>query len=157
MQPDDIISAIRDYYAGYHNQKENMAYAAAVVYISAATAIILNPRGVFSNTDHRCIIAATLVAAFLFGHAFIFWQLMNRELAANVVRAANVVLARLASSPQQQPNMAATEWCSQSLPAEVVTELSNRSFFLGGSRTATVLTLAATVLLSVLALLALTC
>jgi hypothetical protein len=134
-----------------------MAYAAATIYISAATAVILNPHGLFANA-YRCLVFVMLVATFFVVHTFIFWQLLNRELAANIVRAANVVLARLASQGAT-PDMSPAIWRAQALPTELVSELRNPSsgLFLGGPRTATVLTLAATIFWSTLAIFALMC
>jgi len=159
MSPAEIIENLRGYYASYHDHKENMAYAATTVYIGAATAVILNSRELLSHAHPRCIFATLLVLAFVFGHAFIIWQLANREVAASILHSATAVLLTLAVPGAPTPDMTPSVWCQQPLPKVLVEHLQTPTArgFLGGPRTATLLTIGATFLWSLLALWALVC
>jgi hypothetical protein len=146
VAPDEIIVAHRDYYGSYHHHKETMAHGAATVYIGAATAVILKARDVLGGGDHRCVVSTLLVLGFIVGHAFVIWQLTNREFAADIVRAATTVLSRLARPNSPPPDMTPTPWRGLELPQVLVNELTSPTrpaCFLGRARTASVLTVAA--------------
>ncbi len=136
MTPDEIMVAHRDYYGSYHHHKEIMAYGAATLYIGAATAVILKGRGVFGIGDSRCVLSTLLVLSFIVGHAFVIWQLANREVAANIVRAATTVLSRFAIPNNAAPDMMPTPWHGLELPRVLVQELSSPTLpggLLGGA------------------------
>ena len=160
MGPDEIIASHRDYYGSYHHHKETMAYGAATLYIGAATAVILEGRKMFETSNSQYVLPTLLFLSLIVGHAFVIWQLVNREIAANIVRAATTVLSRLAVQGNPALDMTPTSWGSVLLPRVLVDELSNSSNsggFIGGARTATVLTVVATLGWSLLAILALAC
>ena len=146
MGPDEIIVAHRDYYGSYHHHKEVMAYGAATLYISAATAVILKGGEVLGSGNPRCVISTLLILSFIVGHAFVIWQLAKREVAANIVRAATTVLSRLGVPNSPAPDMAPTRWHDLELPRVLVDELNGATgpgAVLGGARTASVLTVVA--------------
>lgn len=158
MDPDEIIASHRDYYGAYHHHKERMAYGVATLYIGAATAVILKGRDVLGGGDPRCVVSMVLALSFLVGHAFVIWQLANREQAANIVRAATAVLSRLARPNGPAPDMTTTPWQGLELPRVLVEELNSPArpgSFLGGARTASVLTVVAMLGWSLLAVWAL--
>src|SRR5260221_397036 len=139
MEALDVIKDLRNYYASYHNHKETMAYGATTLYVGAATVVILKGHGLFLNIASIFILSTLLWSAFVAGHAFLIWQLNNREVAARVVSAASEVLSRL-SDPANKipPNMTPQRWRCQWLPADVVEKLTHPSHrFQGGARTAT--------------------
>ena len=142
MDPDEIIASHRSYYGSYHNHKETMAYGGATLYIGAATAVILKSRELL-EVQPRCVVSVLLVLGFFLGHAFVMWQLANREEAANMVRAATTVLSRLRLPNSPPPDMTPTRWYDVELPRVLVDEVNRtagRSPFLGGARAASVLT-----------------
>jgi hypothetical protein len=155
MDLDEIMAAHRDYYGSYHHHKEAMAYGAATLYIGAATAVVLKGGELLGTGDSRCVISMLLFFSFVVGHAFVIWQLVNREVAANIVRAATTLLSRLPCPKTPEPDTTATLWHGVELPRVLVEELSSSSRkggFLGGARTASVLTVVAMLGWSLLAL-----
>ena len=159
MEPDDILANHRNYYGSYHSHKETMVYGAATLYVGAATVVILKGRELLDGGRPRCVIVVLLVLSFLLGLTFVVWQLMMREEAARIVRAATTALTRLRGPEQAAPpDMTPTPWRDFELPRVLVDQLNREtvgSAFLGGARTATVLTVLAMLAWSALAVWAL--
>lgn len=158
MAPAEVMAAHRDYYGSYHHHKETMSYTAATLYIGATTAIILKRPAVLEIGSPRCVLSLLLFLGFVVGHAFVIWQLYQRETGANIVRATTVLLTRLTVPNQPAPDMTATPWHGIELPRVLVDELTSCSRpvgVLGGARTASVMTVVAMLGWSLLALLAL--
>jgi len=153
MTWDEIIQAHREHYASYHDHKEQMAYLVAIVYVSATTAAILQGPDLLKSGTPRCVLISMCSAAFLFGHAFVIWQLSNREFAANIVRACTAVLTRFHASGGATPDMSPTTYRGLELPRVLVDELGKPTTgsHLGGARTAGVITVLVMIMWSILA------
>jgi hypothetical protein len=88
----DLIISYRDYYGQYHNHKEQMAFSAAALYLTSATALVLMDTCTFKELMKGMpLIAISLSAVLAF--IFICWQLENRILAAAIVKACDELLA----------------------------------------------------------------
>ena len=119
----ESLRSIRDHYAEYHHHKEVMGYGAAVLYLTAAAALILA-----SDHDHAVeqrapfLVVASITA--VFGFVFVVWQLRNRRIAAAVVEACNRLMAgsfndAIVSAWDMEPRT----WNGQSLPHVLVDEV----------------------------------
>lgn len=91
MDRDEILMAHRELYAAYHNHKEQIAYAASVLYLAgAAVLMFMDLKSFAPERSLKFIFAAVVfVAAFV----FVAWQLRQRQLAADVVEACERLLA----------------------------------------------------------------
>lgn len=95
----DYLRETRQYYAAYHNHKEQMAYAGTALYLAALTAVALSPGTMWLPSIRTLLYAKGVVALAVVGFAFVGWQLRNREYAANIIQACGDELTR-ALSPQ---------------------------------------------------------
>ncbi len=84
LQADAVRFAFaeRDYYARYHDHKENMAWAATVVILGGMSAIVVNkpPGGYVPLWIHIVLFAVSAAGGF----AFVVWQFRMREFAADM-------------------------------------------------------------------------
>lgn len=145
MPIEELILSHRDYYGTYHHHKENMAYTAATLYLTAATAVIIKGPEVWSWTS-ACLVAVLLLSSCAIGFVFVVWQLYQRALAADIVMACTSIATILLTPPAggAAPNVALGRYRGLPFPQILIDELNmvaqNRTL-LGGPRPAAILTL----------------
>ncbi len=96
MNIKSLLMGHRGFYGQYHQHKEQMAYAASVVYIAGAAALMYADTDSLGSDKGLKIIFAIVVAVAAF--AFVIWQLRLRQIASDVVEACERILARLANN-----------------------------------------------------------
>ncbi len=96
MDREQLLISHRDFYGQYHHRKEQLAYAATVLYLAGAAALMFAETSLAAGSAKELkIIFAVVVSVAAF--AFVVWQLRQRQLAADVVEACERPLARFAS------------------------------------------------------------
>ena len=121
MDRDEILMAHRELYAAYHNHKEQIAYAASVLYLAGAAVLMFMDLKSFAPERSLKLIFAAVVFAAAF--VFVAWQLRQRQLSADVVEACERLLARIAAGePSTIPTDART-YHGLHLPHFLVDEL----------------------------------
>ena len=137
MTPEDKEQYIREYiaitrqhFSTYHNHKEQMAYIATGLYLTAASALFFRkPLNVTDKLTYQCII---IIFAFLFSIAafeFVRWQIALRRIANDIIAACDFLrLTRLQDCYAEPDAIPITYWRSGlkiDMPLCVFTELSN--------------------------------
>jgi hypothetical protein len=157
MPLEELILSHLDYYGTYHHHKESMAFTAATLYISAATAVFIKGPEVWS-WGSACLVAVLLGSSCAIGFMIVGWQLYQRALAADIVMACTAVATTLLTPPAAGagPNVLLSRYRGLPFPQILIDELNtvaqNRNL-LGGSRPAAIFTLIAMLTWSVAAFL----
>lgn len=121
MDRDEILMAHRELYAVYHNHKEQIAYAASVLYLAGAAVLMFMDIESFAQERSLKLIFAAIVFAAAF--VFVAWQLRQRQLAADVVEACERLLARIAAGEISTGPTDARTYHGLHLPHFLVDEL----------------------------------
>ena len=87
------LTSYRDIFGAYHNHKEQMAYLATTLYLSAATWAAFEGPSSLGSGSARIAMALLLSFSPLAASTFVIWQLWKRRLAADIVEACNSLLA----------------------------------------------------------------
>ena len=95
MGKEELVVSYRDYYGQYHHHKEQMAYAATVLYLAAAAWLMFAKPDVFEPGPQKWYRVSFIVIVAVAALAFVFWQLRQRQFAANIVEASTQLLTRL--------------------------------------------------------------
>lgn len=97
----EFLIAQREFYGEYHHHKEQMAYAATVLFLTGAAWLVYDTTAQVSGLK----VALALVIG---GAAFTFvaWQLRQRRFGADMVEACERLLARTLSDDQSQTPLA---------------------------------------------------
>ena len=92
----DYIHIEIDYWQTYHHHKEQMAYAASALFLTGSAALtFLDISRVIRGSFLAWIALLGIVkTTAILGGLFIFWQLRNREIAAHMLKACGLLLAR---------------------------------------------------------------
>jgi hypothetical protein len=144
----DVVLSHRSFYGAYHNHKEQIAHGAAILYIGAATALIIRGYDILQPPRAKSTILMLFGLTFLFGLAFVTWQLWYREFAARVVAACTAISTRLLLENQPAFDSTPTEYFGVSFPQSLVNELRARNRRPG---TGSVMTILAMILWSLVA------
>jgi hypothetical protein len=159
MSLDELVSSYRDYYGSYHHHKEQMAYAVSVLYLGAATAVFFTGPRIWNYPASNLLTTLVLIASFISAFAFVWWQMRQREFAAEMVAACTKLAAQSVSSTLANPDLSETEYRRHLFPAVLVEELKatrneRRSIrrFISGPRLSECITYLAIVLWSLAAL-----
>jgi len=121
MDREELLIAHRDLYAQYHHHKEQMAYAASVLYLAGAAVLMYTePSSLGSAKTLKLTFA---VIAFVSAFGFVAWQLHQRQVAADVVEACERILARLAGGETPPAPTDARTYHGLHLPHFLVDEL----------------------------------
>lgn len=86
MENNQLITGIRDYYGSLHHHKEQMAYAATVLYLAAASFVISQADEVLNWLAPSWLMVVLVGISGVVGIAFIVWQLRQRKNVADIVR-----------------------------------------------------------------------
>ena len=92
MGQDELLINHRDFYGQYHQHKEQMAYAASALYLAGVAALLYADPNSLSNLKALKVLFSVLI--FIAAFVFVGWQLLQRQLAADVVEACERLLAR---------------------------------------------------------------
>ena len=95
MDRDELVVSYRDYYGQYHHHKEQMAYAATVLYLAAAAWLMFAKPDVLESGPQKWYRVSFIVIIAVASLAFVCWQLRQRRSAANIVEASTRLLTRL--------------------------------------------------------------
>lgn len=95
MDREQLLVSCRDYYGQYHHHKEQMAYAATVLYLAAAAWLMFAKPDILESGPQKWYGVIFIVFIAVAALAFVFWQLRQRRFAANVVEASTRLLTRL--------------------------------------------------------------
>lgn len=150
---DRLIFSYRDWYGTYHHHKEQIAYGATVIYLGAASAMILKGSAVWSNNVPKPVLIFLFVASFAVSLAFVIWQLRNRELAADIVLACTKLLQEMVAGSNTPPSTEADQYKGLDLPhalADRLRRINAERSLLGGPRVSESITYCAMVLWSIL-------
>lgn len=121
MNREELLIEHRDFYGQYHHHKEQMAYAASVLYLAGAAALMYADMGSLGLEKTLQITFASVV--FVAAFAFVVWQLRQRQLAADVVEACERLLTRLAGSKASPTSTDPRTYNGLHLPFFLVDEL----------------------------------
>ncbi len=105
MTLDQLVTAYRTFYGSYHNHKEQMAYGATVLYVSAATAVTLTGPSIWKYPTPNWLTSILLIATAVIAFLFVGWQLRKREFAADMVAACTTLAAWSVSFPLANPDV----------------------------------------------------
>lgn len=119
----ELLFRHRDHFAAYHNHKEQMGYAAATLYLVAATGVVLHGRDAQAAAASPALFAVLLSLAVVLGFLFVSWQLRHRTLAARVVEACTNLITQAYEEPTRQYDLRAASYCDLALPGFLVAEL----------------------------------
>ena len=138
------IESFRDYFGAYHHHKEQMAYAAASLYLAGSTAVVFNAHDIMAVADRRPLVLVLLAATSGLAFLFVYWQLEKREIAAGIVEACNHLISAHQDMPANDP--VAQTWRGVPLPKALtnkLTELDKDDGFLAEPKKARNITLGA--------------
>jgi len=121
MDREELLIAHRDLYAQYHHHKEQMAYAASVLYLAGAAVLMYSNAGDLDS--QKTLKIAFAIVVFLAAFAFVAWQLRQRQVAADVVEACERLLARLACGESLSNATDARTYYGLHLPQFLIDEL----------------------------------
>jgi hypothetical protein len=152
---EDLLLSYRNYYGAYHHHKEQMAYGATVLYLSAASAIILKGTSIWPrNCVQRLLAFEIFILAFLFTMAFVIWQLNNRKLASNIVFACTTLLQMRLSNNKCELSTETDQYKNLDFPKALSERLraldKDRKVF-GSPRASEIITYSALILWTILA------
>lgn len=92
MNRNELLIEHRDFYGQYNHHKEQMAYAASVLYLAGAATLMYT--NMDSSSSEKILQATFAIVVFVAAFAFVVWQLRQRQLAADVVEACERLLVR---------------------------------------------------------------
>ena len=92
MDREELLIAHRELYAQHHNHKEQMAYAATVLYLTGAAVLMFTDQ--IPPESAKCLKIVFIIVVFIAAFAFVAWQLRQRQIANDIVEACERILAR---------------------------------------------------------------
>ena len=95
MDRKELVVSYLNYYGQYHHHKEQMAYAATVLYLAAAAWLMFAKPDFLECGPQKWYRVTFIVIIAVAALAFVFWQLRQRRFAANIVEASTRLLMRL--------------------------------------------------------------
>lgn len=137
LDTDDLLKSHRDYYGGYHHHKEQMAYAATILYLSGTFWLARNARQLFETDRHPVLLLLLILVGAASGWLFVIWQLRNRQTAADIVAACTNLLSRRLNAQDQDFIKTPVLFASVKFPHSLVDEITKvqqHTRWLGGPR-----------------------
>ena len=125
MNLDHLIASYRDYYGTYHHHKEQMAYGATVLYLGATTAVAFQGSAIWQYRTPDWLTTLLLVGSAVVTFLFVWWQMRQREFAADLVAACTALYARSVASTLSSPDLSAKKYRSHEFPTVLVKELED--------------------------------
>jgi branched-subunit amino acid ABC-type transport system permease component len=143
MPLDQLLLALRDHYATYHHHKEQMAYAAATLYLAAATGIAIKGPNLWQPCPSEIFRFKFVLVTTIVAYLFVAWQLRKREYAADMVQACGDLLVLGTAMRLVSPDLTPASHGEHLVPAvlkEKLQEIARGRPFLGGPRFSEALT-----------------
>jgi len=152
---DRLIFSYRDFYGTYNHHKEQMAYGATVIYLGAASAVILKGSAIWPSNVPKPVLIVLFILSFAASFLFVMWQLRNRELAADIVLACTTLLQMMVAGPNITLSTEPDQYKGLDLPkalADRLRHINAERSLLGGPRVSESITYFVMVLWLVLAI-----
>lgn len=125
MSLDELVATYRDYYGTYHHHKEQMAYAATVLYLAGATTVAFTGPQIWQYPVPAWLISGVLLATAVVAFFFVWWQFRQREFAADMVAACTTLAAWSVASTLANPDLSTKSYKCHDFPAVLVQRLED--------------------------------
>ena len=152
----DDLTSYREFYGSYHHHKEQLAYAATVLYLGASTWAALEGPSLVGTDTRKLLLSILFAATTISAFAFVAWQLQKRRVAADIVDGCNRLLAGRAEGASAEPKRYAGITLPGTLVDAIHESVEDRAWF-RGPRMSEIVTLAAMMAWTVVSFLRIYC